>query len=347
MGAVGQKNTPSEDPSCLVGSAAFTLALASPELHAGCSGSLAARRIVGDRPAHNCIVWLATTRHNTVAKSDFFFGFCLGGPFLVQKGFVGVIMDDKSTRSANTTEVAGKATEKLRPHLLIVDDDRELCEILKRYLETEDFRVSFVHTGDAGVKAGIEGSFELIVLDVMLPDKKGFNVLKDIRQRARTPVLMLTARGEEFDRILGLELGADDYLAKPFNPRELAARISAILRRSGWQSDNKTGLRPPKIKFGDLELDLGARTVARAGAPLNLTSAEFELLHMFFEFPGQVLTRDKLVERVLDRKFSPFDRSIDFHITNLRRKLGPQPDGGERIRSVRAIGYLYAWPGKK
>jgi DNA-binding response OmpR family regulator len=266
---------------------------------------------------------------------------------VVQKGFVGVVMDDKGTHSANTTEVAGKGTEKLRPHLLIVDDDRELCEILKRYLEAEDFRVSFVHTGDAGVKAGIEGSFELIVLDVMLPDKKGFNVLKDIRQRARTPVLMLTARGEEFDRILGLELGADDYLAKPFNPRELAARISAILRRSGWQSDNKTGLRPPKIKFGDLELDLGAHIVSKAGAPLNLTSAEFELLHMFFEFPGQVLTRDKLVERVLDRKFSPFDRSIDFHITNLRRKLGPQPDGGERIRSVRAIGYLYAWPGKQ
>ncbi len=153
-------------------------------------------------------------------------------------------MDDKSTRSANTTEVAGKATEKLRPHLLIVDDDRELCEVLKRYLEAEDFRVSFVHTGDAGVKAGIEGSFELIVLDVMLPDKKGFNVLKDIRQRTRTPVVMLTARGEEFDRILGLELGADDYLAKPFNPRELAARISAILRRSGWHASWIGNFRP-------------------------------------------------------------------------------------------------------
>ncbi len=255
-------------------------------------------------------------------------------------------MNDKSTASVNAREAAGRKTQQVKPHLLVVDDDLELCEVLKRYLETEDFQVSFAHTGDAGTKAGIEGNFELIVLDVMLPDKKGFNVLKDIRQRVRTPVLMLTARGEEFDRILGLELGADDYLPKPFSPRELIARISAILRRSGWQSDNKNGLRPPKITFGDLELDLGARTVTKAGGPLNLTSAEFELLHMFFEFPGQVLTRDKLVERVLDRKFSPFDRSIDFHITNLRRKLGPQPDGGERIRSVRAIGYLYAWPGK-
>jgi DNA-binding response OmpR family regulator len=258
-----------------------------------------------------------------------------------------MVMDDKSISSANGKAAVGRTTQPLKPHLLIVDDDRELCEVLKRYLEAEDFRVSFAHTGDAGERAGIEGSFELIVLDVMLPDKKGFNVLKEIRQRARTPVLMLTARGEEFDRILGLELGADDYLPKPFSPRELIARISAILRRTGWQSDNKNGLRPPKIKFGDLELDLGARMVSKAGGPLNLTSAEFELLHMFVEFPGQVLTRDKLVERVLDRKFSPFDRSIDFHITNLRRKLGPHPDGGERIRSVRAIGYLYAWPGKQ
>src|ERR1700720_5008933 len=149
--------------------------------------------------------------------------------------------------TVNVKEVASKPVLHVKPHLLIVDDDRELCEILKRYLEAEDFRVSFVHTGDAGVKAGIEGSFELIVLDVMLPDKKGFNVLKDIRQRARTPVLMLTARGEEFDRILGLELGADDYVAKPFNPRELIARISAILRRSGWQSESNTSSRPPVI----------------------------------------------------------------------------------------------------
>src|SRR6266478_6234695 len=238
-------------------------------------------------------------------------------------------------------------TQRASPRLLLVDDDRDLCHLVTQYLEPEGFTLSIVHTGSEGIRTAIEGNHELIVLDVMLPDKKGFDVLREIRQGVRTPVLMLTAKGDEFDRILGLELGADDYLAKPFNPRELAARISAILRRSGWQSDNKNGLRPPKITFGDLELDLGARTVTKAGGPLNLTSAEFELLHMFFEFPGQVLTRDKLVERVLDRKFSPFDRSIDFHITNLRRKLGPQPDGGERIRSVRGIGYLYAWPGKQ
>ena len=219
-----------------------------------------------------------------------------------------------------------------------MDDDLDLCEVLTRYLEAEAFRVSSAHTGSEGSKAGIEGSYELIVLDVMLPDKKGFDVLREIRQRARTPVLMLTAKGDEFDRVLGLELG------KPFSPRELVARISAILRRSGWQSDNNNGLRPPRIRSGDLELDLAARIVTKAGEPLNLTSAEFDLLHLFFEAPGQVLTRDKLVERALGRKFSPFDRSIDFHITNLRRKLGAQPNGAERIRSVRGTGYPLAWP---
>jgi two-component system response regulator CpxR len=155
---------------------------------------------------------------------------------------------------------------------------------------------------------------------------------------------MLTAKGDEFDRVLGLELGADDYLPKPFSPRELIARISAILRRSGWQSESNIASRPPVIHYGDIELDLAARTVSKSGQLLRLTSTEFDLLRAFFEAPGQVLTREALVEKVLDRKFSPFDRSVDLHISNLRRKLGPQNDGAERIRSVRGTGYLYAWP---
>jgi two-component system response regulator CpxR len=216
--------------------------------------------------------------------------------------------------------------------------------LVAQYLEPEGFILSAVHTGGEGIKSAIEGNHDLIVLDVMLPDKKGFDVLREIRNRVRTPVLMLTAKGDEFDRILGLELGADDYLPKPFSPRELIARISAILRRSGWQSESTITSRPPMIRSADIELDLAARTVSKAGQPVKLTSAEFDLLRAFFEAPGQVLTREKLVENVLDRKFSPFDRSIDLHISNLRRKLGPQNDGGERIRSVRGIGYLYAWP---
>jgi DNA-binding response OmpR family regulator len=236
------------------------------------------------------------------------------------------------------------SAEKAKPHLLIVDDDVEMCEVLRRYLEAQDFAVASANTGAEGIKASIESAFQLIVLDVMLPDMNGFDVLRGVRHRARTPVLMLTARGDEYDRILGLELGADDYLTKPFSPRELVARISAILRRSGWESDQKKEPRPPKLKSGDLELDLAARIVWKAGEPLNLTSAEFDLLHMFFQAPGEVLTRKKLVERVLDRKFSPFDRSIDFHITNLRRKLGPHVNGTDRIRSVRGTGYVYSWP---
>lgn len=233
---------------------------------------------------------------------------------------------------------------KLKPHLLVVDDDRDLCHLVTQYLEPEGFAISTVHTGEEGTREGIEGDYELIVLDVMLPDKKGFDVLRDIRVNVRTPVLMLTAKGDDFDRILGLELGADDYLPKPFNPRELVARISAILRRSGWKSENEAASRPPVIASGDIELDLAARAVSKSGEPVKVTSTEFDLLRIFVGSPGQVLTREALVEKVLDRSFSPFDRSIDLHISNLRRKLGPQSDGSDRIRSVRGVGYLYVWP---
>jgi two-component system response regulator CpxR len=178
----------------------------------------------------------------------------------------------------------------------------------------------------------------------MLPDMKGFDVLRELRSRVRTPVLMLTAKGDEFDRVLGLQMGADDYLAKPFSPRELIARIGAILRRSGWQSEQTKPPRPLSIKSGDLALDLAAYSASKSGKPLHLTSAEFDLLRAFLESPGQVLSREALAERVLGRKFSPFDRSIDLHVSNLRQKLGPQTNGAERIRSVRGVGYLYAWP---
>src|SRR4030088_2948736 len=179
-------------------------------------------------------------------------------------------------------------TIRKHAHLLIVDDDPDLCDLVQRYLQAEGLVISVAHSGAEGMHAGINGNYDLIVLDVMLPDMKGFDVLRELRARARTPVLMLTAKGDEFDRVLGLQMGADDYLPKPFSPRELIARIGAILRRSGWQSDNNNGLRPPRIRSGDLELDLAARMVTKAGELLNLTSAEFDLLHLFFEAPGQV-----------------------------------------------------------
>jgi DNA-binding response OmpR family regulator len=245
-------------------------------------------------------------------------------------------------QGSDNTSAAG--TQVTKPHLLIVDDDKELCQLISRYLDAEGFLSTAVHTGLAGEKAAIAGGFQLIVLDVMLPDRKGFDVLRELRREITTPVLMLTAKGDDFDRIFGLELGADDYLPKPFNPRELIARISAILRRSDWQSKESAAQRPPLVVSGDIALDMATRTVTRDGNEVKLTSAEFDLLREFLDSAGKVLTREMLVEQVLGRRFSPFDRSIDLHISNLRRKLGPQKDGSDRIRSVRGTGYLYAWP---
>ena len=235
-------------------------------------------------------------------------------------------------------------TKQKPARILIVDDDPELCDLVKRYLEPEGFAVSAVHSGAEGMEAGLEGNYDLVVLDVMLGDAKGFDLLRELRQRVRTPVLMLTAKGDEFDRVLGLEMGADDYMPKPFSPRELLARIGAILRRSGWRAKEGTVPRPASVRSGDLELDLAGHSAKKSGEHVHLTSAEFDLLHLFLESPGKVLTREDLAERFLGRKFSPFDRSIDLHVSNLRRKLGPQADGTERIRSVRGVGYLYAWP---
>ena len=231
------------------------------------------------------------------------------------------------------------------PALLVVDDEPPIQRILRRNLNMSGYDVLIAEDGKEAVEMVRMHQPDLILLDLWLPGEiDGLGVCRRVRQWTQTPIIVLSARKEEKQKVEALDLGADDYLTKPFSPRELIARISAILRRSGWQSDDNNGLRPPKIKSGDLELDLASRIVSKSGKALNLTTAEFDLLHMFFEAPGQVLTRDKLVEHVLGRKFSPFDRSIDFHITNLRRKLGAQPDGSERIRSIRGTGYLYAWP---
>ena len=230
------------------------------------------------------------------------------------------------------------------PRLLLVDDDRELCGLIADYMKDEGFTLQSVNTGADGIHEALEGQVNLVVLDVMLPDMKGFDVLRAIRKVTTLPVLMLTAKGDEFDRILGLELGADDYLAKPFNPRELVARITAILRRSGWQASAQAE-RPEPVHCEDLMLDPASRMVKRSnGSEVKLTSAEFDLLAVFLASMGKVLSRESLVEKVLERRFSPFDRSMDLHVSNLRRKLGPRLDGSERIRSVRGAGYLYVWP---
>lgn len=231
--------------------------------------------------------------------------------------------------------------------ILIIDDDDELCELVSEYLTSEGFAVSSVHDGEAGVQQALTGKYALLVLDVMLPRLNGFEVLRRLRssgtQAGRTPVLMLTARGEDVDRIVGLELGADDYLPKPFNPRELVARIRAVLRRTQPEHEIIPHLPPPeKFIVGDIELDKGTRTVRRSGELVELTSVEFELLGMLLRSAGHIVSREDLVRTVLGREFSPFDRSIDMHISNLRRKLGLAPGGAERIRTVRSVGYIYS-----
>ena len=229
--------------------------------------------------------------------------------------------------------------------ILIIDDDFELCSLVTEYLATEGFRVESVHDGETGLKRAGAGGYLLVILDVMLPGMSGFDVLRRLRATSRIPVLLLTARGEDVDRIVGLEIGADDYLPKPFNPRELVARIRAILRRSA--ADPKAvGLpRPPEIlRIGDIELDPATRTVRHAGQLVELTSVEFNLLEVLLREAGRVVTREQLVSAVLSRKFSPFDRSIDMHVSKVRKKLGDMNGDEEHIKTVRGVGYILARP---
>lgn len=228
--------------------------------------------------------------------------------------------------------------------ILIIDDDVALCELVTEYLEPLGFQIESVHRGDAGAERAIAGKYSLVVLDVMLPGLNGFEVLRRIRAESKVPVLMLTARGDDVDRIVGLEIGADDYLPKPFNPRELMARIRAILRRTSSDKPGEPGEpgAAKKLSIGDVELDSGTRAVYRAGQNVELTAVEFDLLEKLLRAAGQIITREELSKEVLGRSSSPFDRSIDMHISNLRKKLGHQFGATERIKTVRGVGYIYA-----
>ena len=230
--------------------------------------------------------------------------------------------------------------------ILVVDDDVDLCELLAKYLRREGFEVDIANNGETGVESALSGDHALIVLDVMLPGLNGFDVLSSIRKKSNVPVLMLTARGDDVDRIVGLEMGADDYLPKPFNPRELMARIRAILRRARIEpAEAATTASPERISVGDVELDKGTRIVTRGGQQLPLTTVEFDLLEALIRSAGHIISREELVKSILGRNFSPYDRSIDTHVSNLRKKLGHYMDGVERIKTIRSVGYIYAKPG--
>ncbi len=227
-------------------------------------------------------------------------------------------------------------------NLLVIDDDVELCELLKDYLEPEGFEVAMANVSKQGLELALSGEYSLVVLDVMLPDMSGFEVLRQIRASSKIPVIMLTARGDDVDRIVGLEMGADDYLPKPFNPRELVARIRAIQRRyEPANSEDPGSALPERLVVGDMELDKGTRVVSRSGNPVEITSVEFDILEVLMRSAGKVVPRKDLVNDALGRGYSPFDRSVDVHVSSLRRKLGNRQDGLERIKTVRGTGYMF------
>lgn len=229
--------------------------------------------------------------------------------------------------------------------ILVIDDDTELCELLTDYLSSEGFKVETVHHGEQGATEALAGEYALVVLDVMLPGMNGFDVLRKIRATSQLPVLMLTARGDDVDRIVGLELGADDYLPKPFNPRELVARIRAIQRRTeALTKAAAMASQSSEVKVGDVTLNSVNRSVKRNGESITLTSVEFTLLAVLLRQAGQVISREELVEKALGRRLSAYDRSIDVHVSALRKKLGHYQGHEERIKTIRGIGYLYTLP---
>jgi two-component system response regulator CpxR len=217
--------------------------------------------------------------------------------------------------------------------ILVVDDDVELASLLREFFQREGFDVEFSHNGTAGLEAAMRGGFDLVVLDVMLPGLDGFEILRRLRPHSSVPVLMLTARGEDVDRIVGLELGADDYLPKPFNPRELVARIRAILRRMEPRPD------AGRLEVNGVVIDPGSRQVYCEGRQVELTTLEFDILEQLMRAAGRVLSRDALMEALYSRKATPFDRSMDMHISHLRRKL--ESCGRTLIKTVRGVGYQF------
>lgn len=227
-------------------------------------------------------------------------------------------------------------------NILLVDDDVEFCEMLKQYLEREGFVINTVHDGEQAVNEVRKGGYEIVVMDVMMPKMNGFDALRELRRDSQVPVLMLTARGDDVDSIVGLELGADDYLPKPCNPRVLVARIRALLRRyTSGDASHVDGHGPGIIRVGDLEMNTGSREVTISGAKIVMTGTEFGILEVLLKQAGCVVAKDMLSELGLGRQLSRYDRAIDMHVSNLRKKLGPLANGNERIKTVRGKGYQY------
>lgn len=241
-----------------------------------------------------------------------------------------------------------KKNKNITCKVLIIDDDEKLCRLVRAYLEPMGFTVAAAHRGPEGLETALSGNFDAVLLDVMLPGMDGFEVLRRLRAGSRVPVLMFTARGDETDRIVGLEMGADDYLPKTFSSRELLARIRAVVRRSQDRENATAEPRPPAppptLKAGELAIDLAARQASLGAQDLGLTAIEFDLLVALVENRGRVLSRDRLLDLVSGRDYTVFDRSIDVHISSLRRKLGNDPRRPGFIKTVRSAGYMFLKP---
>ena len=255
-------------------------------------------------------------------------------------------MKDTKTSRNNSSPHARAGKGRMNPvnRLLIVDDDHGLVNLLKRFLEGEGFHVDAAYDQASGLSAALSNDHELIILDVMLPGGTGFELLKALRLQSSVPVLLLTARGEAVDRILGLEIGADDYLAKPFDPRELVARIRAIFRRTRETAPASAARTDHEevLSVGEIRMSLGTRTVTCSNTPVDLTSVEFNVLELLLRNAGKVVTREQIAEVALGRPLNIFDRSVDVHVSRLRKKLGACPGTDELIRPIRGTGYFLA-----
>jgi DNA-binding response OmpR family regulator len=248
------------------------------------------------------------------------------------------------SKSDNTLNPDGNETADGRIRLLVIDDDRKLCRLIQDYLEPMGYDVSCAHTGVEGLERAVNESWQAVLLDVMLPGMNGFELLKQLRQKSNVPVLMLTARGEEADRIVGLEMGADDYLPKTFSTRELLARLRAVVRRAAPAAVNPGDEAPAEIVVGQLRLNPGARVALMKDQPLVLTPVEYEILLALARAKGRVKSREQLIDQVRERDYDVFDRSIDVHISSLRRKLGDDSKAPQIIRTIRAVGYMLVDP---
>lgn len=236
-------------------------------------------------------------------------------------------------------------TSPAETRVLIIDDDIKLCRLVKDYLGPMGYEVKAAHSGKEGLEKALSENFHVLILDVMLPEMDGFEILRQLRKKSDIPVLMLTAMGDETDRIVGLEMGADDYLPKTFSTRELLARLRAVTRRyrKSEQAEAQELNDPFKV-FGDLQISKASRSVRLKGETLVLTPIEFDLLVTLVNAAGRVLTRDQLLDAVAGRDYDVFDRSIDVHISSLRRKLGDNPREPLYIKTVRAAGYMFIHP---